>query len=198
MADRDTDILLIGGGVASANAAAVLREEGFDGSILLVGRELDPPYHRPPASKGYLQGRESKADALVHPEGWWEEQRVELKTRTSVMALDPAERTAALQSKETVAFGQALIATGAMVRRLQIDGTQLDGIHYLRALGNADALRRDVEAADHVVCIGGSYIGCETAATLTALGKRCTVVLLEEEPLERAFGLQVGAWVRGV
>src|SRR4051795_12732378 len=122
MADRDTDILLIGGGVASANAAAVLRDEGFDGSILLVGRELDPPYHRPPASKGYLLGRESKDDALVHPVGWWEEQDVELRTRTSVMALDPAARTATLQSKDQVAFGHALVATGAMVRRLRGGG----------------------------------------------------------------------------
>src|SRR4051794_41761587 len=125
MADRDTDILLIGGGVASATAAAVLRDEGFDGSILLVGRELDPPYHRPPASKGYLQGREAKADALVHPEGWWEENGVELRTRTSVMALDPAARTATLQSKEVVAFGQALVATGATVPRPAGDRAQL-------------------------------------------------------------------------
>src|SRR3954465_9530512 len=122
MADRETDILLIGGGVASANAAAARGGGGFAGSILLVGRELDPPYHRPPASKGYLQGRESKADALFHPDGWWDEHAVELRTRTSVMALDPKERTATLQSKETVAFGQALLATGAMVRRLQGDG----------------------------------------------------------------------------
>src|SRR3954454_4771109 len=198
MADRDTDILLIGGGVASATAAAVLREEGFDGSVLLVGRELDPPYHRPPASKGYLRGRESKADALVHPDGWWEEQRVELKTRTSVMALDPAERTAALQSKETVAFGQALIATGAMVRRLQVDGAQLDGIHYLRALGNADTLRRDVEEAQRVVCVGGSYIGSEVAASLTELGKRVTILMQEAHPLERQFGARVGARFRAL
>src|ERR687886_1194884 len=155
-ADRETDILLIGGGIASATAAATLRAEGFDGSIVVAGRELDPPYHRPPASKGYLQGREAKADALIHPDGWWDEHGVELKTRTSVMALDPAERTATLQSKETVRFGQALLATGAMVRRLQVDGVQLDGIHYLRALGNADALRRDVEDSQRVVCVGGS------------------------------------------
>src|SRR3954470_21034427 len=198
MADRETDILLIGGGIASARAAATLREEGFDGSILLAGRELDPPYHRPPASKGYLRGHESKADALVHPEGWWEEQRVELKTRTSVMALDPAERTAALQSKETVAFGQALIATGAMVRRLQVDGAQLDGIHYLRALGNADTLRRDVEDADRVVCVGGSYIGSGVAATLPELGKRVTVVMQEAHPLERQFGARAGARFRAL
>src|SRR3954470_11467211 len=198
MADRDTDILLIGGGVASATAAAVLREEGFDGSVLLVGRELDPPYHRPPGSKGYLRGRESKQDALVHPAGWWEEQRVELKTRTSVMALDPAARTAALQSKETVAFGQALIATGAMVRRLQVDGAQLDGIHYLRALGNADTLRRDVEDVERVVCVGGSYIGSEVAATLTELGKRVTILMQEAHPLERQFGVRAGARFRAL
>src|SRR5918911_2626536 len=198
MADRDTDILLIGGGVASATAAAVLREEGFDGSILLAGRELDPPYHRPPASKGYLQGRESKEDALVHPDGWWDEHGVELRTRTSVMALDPHERTAALQSKETVAFGQALVATGAMVRRLQVDGVQLDGIHYLRALGNADTLRRDVEDAERVVCVGGSYIGSEVAASLTELGKRVTILMQERHPLERQFGARAGARFRAI
>src|SRR4051812_28374258 len=198
MADRDTDILLIGGGVASATAAAVLREEGFDGSILLVGRELDPPYHRPPASKGYLHGRESKADALVHPDGWWDEQRVELKTRTSVMALDPKERTAALQSKETVAFGVALIATGANVRRLRVDGAQLDGIHYLRALGNADAIRAAADEAERVVLVGGSYIACEVAATLTARGRRCTMVMLEDAPLSTHFGAAAGVFFAGV
>src|SRR3954468_13716008 len=138
MGDRTVDILLVGGGVASATAAATLREEGFDGSILLAGRELEPPYHRPPASEGYLRGRESKEDALVHPAGWWEEHGVDLRTRTSVMALDPDERTATLQGKEEIAFGHALVATGAMVRRLQVDGAQLYGVHYLRALGNAD------------------------------------------------------------
>src|SRR3954467_4620668 len=198
MADRETDILLIGGGIASARAAATLREEGFDGSILLAGRELDPPYHRPPASKGYLRGHESKEDALVHPEGWWEEQGVELRTRTSVMALDPAARTATLQSKEQVAFDRALVATGAMVRRLQVDGAQLDGIHYLRALGNADTLRSDVEDLERVVCVGGSYIGSEVAATLTELGKRVTILMQEAHPLERQFGVRAGARFRAL
>ena len=85
-----------------------------------------------------------------------------------------------------------------MVRRLPVDGAHLDGLHYLRALGNAESLRRDAEGAKHVVCVGGSYIGCESAATLTARGHSCTVVLLEEEPMERAFGLAAGGWVRSV
>ncbi len=198
MADRDTDILLIGGGIASATAAATLRDEGFDGSVLLVGRELDPPYHRPPASKGYLQGREAKDETLVHPAEWWEEHDVELRTRTSVMGLDPAARTAKLSSKEEVGYGQALVATGAMVRRLSVDGSQLDGIHYLRALGNADTIRADVEHAERVVCVGGSYIGSEVAASLTELGKKVTIVMQESEPLERQFGARAGAFFRSV
>jgi 3-phenylpropionate/trans-cinnamate dioxygenase ferredoxin reductase subunit len=198
MADRDTDILLIGGGIASAMAAATLRHEGFEGSILLAGRELDPPYHRPPASKGYLRGHESKDDAFVHPPGWWDEQGVELRTRTSVMAVDPAARTAKLSSKEEIGYGQALIATGAMVRRLAVDGAQLDGIHYLRALGNADTIRGDVERAERVVCVGGSYIGSEVAASLTELGKQVTVLMQEAHPLERPFGGRAGAYFRGV
>jgi 3-phenylpropionate/trans-cinnamate dioxygenase ferredoxin reductase subunit len=134
----------------------------------------------------------------VHPAGWWEEQGVDLRTRTSVMALDPAARTAKLSSKEEIGYGQALVATGAMVRRLAVDGAQLDGIHYLRALGNADTIRGDVDGAEHVVCVGGSYIGSEVAASLTELGKRVTVLMQEAHPLERQFGARAGAYFRGV
>jgi 3-phenylpropionate/trans-cinnamate dioxygenase ferredoxin reductase subunit len=193
MADRTVDHLLIGGGIAAATCAQTLRDQDATGSILLVARELDPPYHRPPITKGYLSGSESKEDAFIELPG-----DVEVLTRTSAMALDPATKTVTLSNKETITYKNALLATGAMVRRLQIDGVHLDGIHYLRAHGNADALLRDAESADSIVCVGGSYIGCESAATLTALGKDVTVVLLEEQPMERAFGIQVGEWVRSV
>lgn len=196
MSEREIEILLVGGGVAAASAAATLREEGFDGTVTLVGRELDPPYHRPPATKGYLQGRERREDAYVHPPRWWEHHDVELLTRTSVLALDPAERTARLSNKETIRYRHALIATGAMVRRLTVEGAQLDGIHYVRALANADAIRRDLETASEIVLVGGSYVACECAASLAALGKRCTIVMQEDEPLERSFGPAVGRWVR--
>ena len=200
MADRHVDHLLIGGGIAAASAAAALRELSAGGSVLLVGRELDAPYHRPPATKGYLQGRLSKPEALVHPEGWWAEHDVELLTRTSVTALDPAARTATLSTKETVTFDTALVATGAMVRRLTLPGTELDGLHYVRALMNVDLLKGDLAAAEaeHVVLVGGSYLGCEVAASLTVLGLRCTVLMMEEEPMERGFGPAVGRHVRSV
>jgi 3-phenylpropionate/trans-cinnamate dioxygenase ferredoxin reductase component len=192
MAPRKVDYLLIGGGLASANCARWLREEGAEGTVLVVGREPDPPYNRPNCSKGYLRGKEERSEAFFRPQAWWQEQGIELLTRTSVTALDPGARTAKLSTKEEVEFGQALLATGANVRRLSVGGCELEGIHYLRTLGNADAIRADAAEAEQVVLIGGSYIGCEVAASLTLLGKRCTIVMQEERTLERGFGPTVG------
>lgn len=196
MAARKVEYLLIGGGLASANCARWLREEGADGEVLLVGREPDPPYNRPDCSKGYLRGEETREEPLFRPNGWWDEQRIELLTKTSVTGLDLAARTAQLSSKEEIEFGQALLATGANVRRLNVDGCDLDGIHYLRTLGNADAIREGVADAESVVLIGGSYIGCEVAASLTMLGKKCTIVMQEQATLERGFGATVGRFVQ--
>ena len=195
MSERDVDILLIGGGVAGAAAAAELRAGGFDGSVTLVTREQDAPYHRPPITKGYLQGREERASTLVHPESWWAANDVELLTRTPVMDLDTQAFTAKL-GREVVGFGVALVATGAMVRRLRAEGAQREGIHYLRALGNADALREDADRAQRVAIVGGSYIATEVAASLTLLGKQCTLVMQEALPTERGFGPVAGAFVR--
>ncbi len=187
MADRDVDYLLIGGGLASGNCARWLRELGADGSILLVGRESDLPYDRPPLSKGYLRGTESRADALLHTAEWYAEQQVEALTRTSAMKLDLQARTVKLSTREEVGFGRALIATGANVRRLNVPGAELEGIHYLRAFGNSDAIRQDA-AGKRVVMIGGSYIASEVAASLTELGCTCSMVMIEPVALSRTFG----------
>ncbi len=192
MSARQVDYLLIGGGLASANCARWLRESGAAGEILLVGREPDPPYNRPECSKGYLRGEESREEPLFRPNEWWGEQNVELLTRTSVMALDAQARTAKLSSKEEVRFEKALIATGANVRRLNVPGCELEQIHYLRTLGNADTIREGVADAENVVLIGGSYIGCEVAASLTLMGKKATIVMQEDVTLERGFGARAG------
>jgi 3-phenylpropionate/trans-cinnamate dioxygenase ferredoxin reductase subunit len=192
MTDRKVDYLLVGGGLAAANCARWLREEGADGEILLVGREPDAPYNRPECSKGYLRGEESREDPMFRPAEWWGEQRIELLTRTSVTGLDLQAGTAKLSNKEEVGFEKVLIATGANVRRLNVDGCELEQIHYLRTLGNADAIRAGVADAAEVVLIGGSFIACEVAASLTMLGKHCTLVMQEEVTLERAFGPHVG------
>jgi 3-phenylpropionate/trans-cinnamate dioxygenase ferredoxin reductase subunit len=195
---REVDYLLIGGGLACANCARWLRESGGDGEILLVGREPDAPYNRPECSKGYLRGEESREEPLFRPSGFWEEQRIELLTRTSVTALDAQARMAKLSDKQEVSFGKALIATGANVRRLNVPGCELEQIHYLRTLGNADAIREGVADAERVVLIGGSYIGCEVAASLTMMGKRATIVMQEQATFERGFGKAAGRFFQGL
>ncbi len=192
MADRSVGALIVGGGAAAAACAETLHEGGFGGGVLLVGREPDPPYERPPASKGYLAGTQERDACLFHDAAWYSKRSIELASRTSVMRLDTGARTATLSTKEVVEFGVALVATGANVRRLRVDGAQLEGIHFLRALGNADAIRADALEAERVVLVGGSYIACEVAATLTALGRRCTMVMLEDAPLSAHFGAAAG------
>jgi 3-phenylpropionate/trans-cinnamate dioxygenase ferredoxin reductase component len=192
--DRQVDFLLIGGGMATAYCAAELRRRGADGSILLVGREPEPPYERPPLSKDYLAGGAERAAAYVNPPDWYVDNDVELRSGANVMSLDPAARTAKLQGGEEVGFGKALLATGAMVNILRVEGAGNEGIHYLRAFGNADAIRADAESAERVVLIGGSYIGTEVAATLTARGVDCTIVMMEDVTLERTFGREAGRW----
>jgi len=194
MADREVDFLLIGGGMASAHCAAELRRRGAEGSILLVGREPEPPYERPPISKEYLRGDAGRPDAYVNEPSWYEANGVELLTGRNVLSLDPAARTAKVQGGEEVAFGKALLGTGAMVNILRVEGAENEGIHYLRAFGNADAIRADAERAEHVVLIGGSYIGCEVAASLAAQGTKCTIVAMEEVALSRNFGELAGRW----
>lgn len=199
MARRKVDYLLIGGGLAAGNCARWLREEGAAGSVLLVGREPDPPYNRPPLSKGYLQGKESRDEVIFRPDDWWHEQEIELMIRTSVMKLDPSERVVTLSTKDEVEFDKALVATGANVRRLRVDGCELDGIHYLRAFANSDSIRAEADRSERVVLIGGSYIGTEVAASLTwAHGVKCSIVMLENVTLEGFYGAEVGGFFQGV
>jgi 3-phenylpropionate/trans-cinnamate dioxygenase ferredoxin reductase component len=194
VADRNADFLIVGGGMAGAHCAAELRRRGREGSILLAGREPEPPYERPPLSKEYMRGEAERADAYVNPSSWYEENGVELLSGTNVMSLDPEARTAQLQGGDEVGFDKALIATGAMVNILRVEGAENEGVHYLRAFGNSDAIRADAEKAEHVVLIGGSYIGAEVAASLTANGTRCTIVTMEEVALSRTFGEDAGRW----
>ena len=200
MAERAVDHLLIGGGLAAANCARWIREEGgIDaGSVLLVGRENDPPYNRPPLSKKYLGGQEKREEILFRPDEWWEEQKIDLMTRTSVMKLDTEARRAKLSNGDEVIFDKALLATGANVRRLHPGHGELDGIHYLRTIPTSDVIAADASEAERVVMIGGSFISCEVAATLTAKGNKCAIVMLEEVTFERIYGKEVGGFFHRV
>jgi 3-phenylpropionate/trans-cinnamate dioxygenase ferredoxin reductase subunit len=188
----DVDVLIVGAGAAGSACAEALRGAGFGGSVIVAGRDVDPPYERPFCSKDYLRGKVTREETYLDvPDG------LDLRIRTSVMGLDPAAKTAKVGS-EQLSFEHALLAPGANVRRLRVDGCDLDGIHYLRTLGNSDAIRADAEQAGRVVLIGGSYIACEVAASLTAEGKSCTLVMMEDGPLASGFGAQAAEFFAGV
>jgi 3-phenylpropionate/trans-cinnamate dioxygenase ferredoxin reductase component len=192
--DRTVKYLIIGGGLAAANCARHLREEGADGEVLIVGRELDPPYNRPPLTKTYMRSVESREEILFRPDEWYEEQNVEVLTRTTVMKLDAEERFVTLSNKQEIGFEKALLATGANVRILHAEGAALDGIHYLRTMRNADAIKEELESAERVAVIGGSYIGTELAASFTKIGKHCELIMLEAVTHERFYGPEVGRY----
>jgi 3-phenylpropionate/trans-cinnamate dioxygenase ferredoxin reductase component len=189
----EADVLIVGAGAAGSACAEALTQAGFEGSVVVVGRDVDPPYDRPMCSKDYLRGEVSREGTYLDVPG-----ACDLRIRTSVMKLDPSARTAQLSAGGELSFERAVLATGANVRRLRVDGADLDGIHYLRALGNADAIRADAEEVERVVLVGGSYIACEVAASLTALGKQCTLLMPEDGPLSLGFGPTAAAFFGGV
>ena len=191
MADRHVAYALIGGGQACGNCARWLREQGADGEILLIGREPDPPYYRPDCSKDYLRGEKPRSETMFRAPEWYAEQQVELLTKVSVIDVDVSERLLSLSNRQKVSFDKALIATGANVRRLNVPGCELEGIFYLRTLGNSEAIREGA-AGKRVVLIGGSFIGCEVAASLTELGSECAIVMLERVALSGVFGESAG------
>jgi 3-phenylpropionate/trans-cinnamate dioxygenase ferredoxin reductase component len=189
----DVGVLIVGAGGAGSACAETLEEEGYDKSFIVAGRDVDPPYERPYCSKDYLRGEKSREETyLDFPDD------VDLRIRTSVSKIEPGAKTAKLSSGEELSYDHVVLATGANVRRLRVDGCDLDGIHYLRTLGNSDSIRADAEDAERVVLIGGSYIAVEVAASLTKLGKHCTLVMQEDGPLALGFGEQAAAFFAGV
>jgi 3-phenylpropionate/trans-cinnamate dioxygenase ferredoxin reductase component len=191
VAERYVDYLVVGGGEAGFNCARWLREEGGEGTVVVIAREPDLPYYRPDLSKDYLRAEKPREDVLFRPPEFYNEQQIEVLTKVSAMSLDPSERRAKLSNRDEVRFGRALLATGANVRRLNVPGCELEGIFYLRTLGNSEAIRQHA-AGKRVVLIGGSYIASEVAASLTELGSSCTMVMLEPVALSRSFGEQAG------
>lgn len=195
MTDLGT-IAIIGAGFAGAKAAEALRKEGFDGRIVLLGEEPRPPYLRPPLSKDYLRGESELATALVQPEAWYAEQRIDLRTATRVAAIEPAARKVVLDDGRRVAFDRLLLATGAAPRRLEVPGADLAGIHYLRTAADADAIRAAAARAHRAVVVGGGWIGAEVAASLRQLGLPVTLIADGAVPLERVLGTEVGTVYR--
>jgi 3-phenylpropionate/trans-cinnamate dioxygenase ferredoxin reductase component len=186
--------VIVGAGMAGAKAAETLREEGFDGSVVLVGSERARPYERPPLSKGYLMGQSPFEEAYVHPEAFYAEQRIELLTGTSATALDLAAHTVELHDGRSLPYDRLLLATGAVPRRLPVAGAELEGVHVLRTSGDSDALRAAFERGGALAVVGAGWIGCEVAAAARSKGLEVALIEVAEQPLEGVLGARLGAF----
>ncbi len=172
------DIVIVGTGHGGAQAAIALRQQGFAGSILMIGRDSEPPYERPPLSKDYLAGEKPFERILIRPPRFWAERDVALRLGSNVSALDPAAKTLTVSGGETVGYGTLIWAAGGDPRRLSCPGATLPGVHAIRDKAEPDAIRADLAAgAKRAVVVGGGYIGLEAAAVLIERG--CEVVLVE-------------------
>src|SRR3954468_21776532 len=190
--------VVAGAGLAGAKAVETLREDGFDGRLVLVGDEPDRPYERPPLSKDYLRGEAGRETIYVHPEGFYAEHGVELRLGRRAVELDIGERSLVLDDGEWVDYDRLLLATGAEPRRLAIPGTERDGVLYLRSVADCDVLRQRLDRGGAVVVVGGGWIGCEVAASARARGLEVTVIAPDAVPLERVLGPDLGAVYRDV
>lgn len=183
------DVVIVGAGHGGAQAAIALRQRGFEGSILMIGRDGEPPYERPPLSKDYLAGEKPFERMLIRPAEFWAERGIELMLATNVGKVDPAAKELTVSGGATVGYGTLIWAAGGDVRRLSCPGAQLAGIHTVRDRADTDALRADLAAgARRAVVIGGGYIGLESAAVLSKLGCEVTVLEMMDRVLARVAG----------
>jgi NADPH-dependent 2,4-dienoyl-CoA reductase/sulfur reductase-like enzyme len=170
------ELVIIGGGLASARTIKAYREAGGDGRIALVSADSSIPYHRPPLSKGYLRGEIALEDTIVEPQSFYDDNDVELLLSTTVASIEPREHTLATATGRSLPYRKLLIATGAQPRKLQLAGADLAGVFTLRSLVDATAIRDAAAATRDALVVGSGFIGVEVAASLTALGIDVTFV----------------------
>jgi 3-phenylpropionate/trans-cinnamate dioxygenase ferredoxin reductase subunit len=188
--------VIIGASLAGAKAAETLRAEGFDGRIVLVGEEIERPYERPPLSKGYLLGKDSRDKAFVHDESWYAEHDVELMLGRRATNLDAGARTVTLDGVAQLAYDKLLLATGSRVRTLSVPGAELSDVRYLRTFDEADVLLERLRAGGQVLVVGAGWIGLEVAAAAREHGCSVTVVETDSLPLRRVIGDEVATVFR--
>ncbi|WP_248961423.1 NAD(P)/FAD-dependent oxidoreductase [Sphaerisporangium perillae] len=190
--------VIAGGGLAAAKAAEALREQGFDGRVLLIGDEPHLPYERPPLSKSYLQGKSEREKIFVHDAAWYRDHDVDLRPATTVTGIDRGRRQITLSGGEHAGYDKLLLATGASPRRLAIPGASLDGVLYLRSVDDSERLRDTLSTASRVVIIGAGWIGLEVAAAARGAGVEVSVLETERQPLLRVLGSRIASVFAGL
>jgi 3-phenylpropionate/trans-cinnamate dioxygenase ferredoxin reductase subunit len=197
MAGVPRTIAIVGANLAGGTAAARLREEGFEGRVVLIGEEDLPPYERPPLSKEYLRD-EQDGPAFIRPPGWWDENKVEARFGERATAIDATAREVELEGGERIEFDAAIVATGARNRRFPLPGLDLPGVLSLRRLEDSDAIKDAGRPGAHAVLVGMGFIGAEVAASLRHRGADVTVVEFAETPLQRVLGSELGGVLEGL
>jgi 3-phenylpropionate/trans-cinnamate dioxygenase ferredoxin reductase component len=190
MASNDA-FVIVGASLAGASAAQTVRDEGFDGPVVLIGDETELPYERPPLSKDYLMGKSGREKIYAHPAEWYAENDVELRLGETVIGIDRGAREVSLGSGARVPYAKLLLTTGSSPRRLSVPGVNAEGVHYLRRVDDSDRIKAAIEASSRIAVIGAGWIGLETAAAARTAGLEVTVVEVAELPLLRVLGREV-------
>ena len=193
-----SSIIVIGAGHAGGQAAASLRQEGFEGEIVIIGDEPHIPYQRPPLSKQYLAGEHGLERVYLRPEKFYADRNVTIRSGVRVEAIDRAAKTVATSGGEVLAYSKLLLATGSRPRLLHLDGADLPGIHYLRTIADVDAIRAEMEPGRKVVVVGGGYIGLEVAAVCVEAGLEVRVIEMEERILQRVTTPAMSEFYQGL
>lgn len=192
----EQSFVIVGAGLAGARAAEELRAQGFDGQITLIGAESEPPYERPPLTKDYLRGESVRDKVHVHPADFYERQQIDLITATTVTGIDTGRRLISLDGGRELRYDRLLLSTGAEPRRLNVPGSELEGIHYLRTLQDCEALQDRLDTGGHAAVVGAGWIGSEFAASARQRGLDVTLIDPLRLPNERIFGAEIGEFYR--
>ncbi|MEX0650439.1 MAG: FAD-dependent oxidoreductase, partial [Actinomycetota bacterium] len=191
-------LVIVGGSLAGATAAATLRDEGFDGRLVLVGAEPLPPYERPALSKEFLRGEQKLEEQFVRPEQWYRDHEVDARFGARAVQLDVAGREVVLAGGERVSYDALLVATGSRNRKLDVPGSSLPGVFDLRTVGDAERIKEAAVTGARIVCVGMGFIGAEVAASMRTLGHDVTVVEVFETTLYRVLGPDIGRALEGL
>ena len=178
-------IVIVGGGHAGGQAAASLRQEGYEGPLALFAEEPHVPYQRPPLSKQYLAGEYGLERVHLRPAAFYDAKGIDVHSGTKVAGIDAAARTVVCENGDTVRYHKLLLATGATARQLNVPGASLPGVHYLRTIADVDAIKAEFLPGKRLAVVGGGYIGLEVAAVGVALGLDVTVLEMEARVLAR-------------
>ncbi|HUH23837.1 MAG TPA: FAD-dependent oxidoreductase, partial [Brevundimonas sp.] len=171
-----TKVLIIGAGHAGGSAAALLRQYGFEGEIVLAGEETAAPYQRPPLSKAWLKGEAGLEDLLLRPESFYVEQNIDLRTGVTATAIDAAAKAVTFADGTVEAYDVLILATGSMARKLAIPGADRPDLLELRTLDDAERLKAALAPGQRLAVVGGGYVGLEAAASARALGAEAVVI----------------------